>query len=143
MAPRVGGGSTSPWSPRSMSSSSVGAPDRVVCVQATYRRRPPAAAARTWANSASWTIARGSSAAQTAASCGAEKAVCSSSAWAPSFEAAVSASTKPRWLRQRIATVSPAAIPSALQAWASAFVRRCSSAKVSSPWSSMIAVASG
>jgi len=57
--------------------------------------------------------------------------------------AATSASTKPRWLRQRIAIMSSSPIPASRHACASAFVRRCISAKVSSPSSSMIAVAPG
>jgi hypothetical protein len=65
------------------------------------------------------------------------------SAWAPSFEQATIASTKPRWLRHSSATLSPSPIPSSLQAWASAFVRRWTSPKVSEPASSMIETSSG
>ena len=62
---------------------------------------------------------------------------------APVFDAASVASTKPRWLRQRIATDFPGPMPSAFQRRAIAFVRRSSSAKVIVPSSSMTAGSSG
>jgi hypothetical protein len=64
-------------------------------------------------------------------------------AFAPSLEAAIVASMKPRWLRHMIATPSPTPIPSAASAWASAFERSWTSRKVSVPESSMIATSSG
>ena len=62
---------------------------------------------------------------------------------APSFAHATVASMIPRWLRHRIATLSPAPIPACDQARASAFVRRWTSANVSDPRSSTIAMPSG
>jgi hypothetical protein len=61
----------------------------------------------------------------------------------PSFEQAVTASMKPRWLRHMIAMPSPAPIPSFASSLARALVRSCTSEKVSVPSSSMIATSSG
>ena len=76
----------------------------------------------------------------TSVSWGPENAVLRNSTLAPSFEHATTASTKPRWLRHMTPTLSPASMPSAFRALASAFVRAWTSAKVSVPSSSMIAV---
>ena len=95
------------------------------------------------ANSSSYTISCASSRARTSVSCGPEKPVFSSSAFAPSLAAALSASTKPRWLRHRIAMVRVRpSVSSAIPA-ASALLRASSSAQVRAPRSSMIAVACG
>ncbi len=55
---------------------------------------------------------------------------------APSLEAAIVASTKPRWLRHISATPSPSPTPSSRSAWASELERASISPKVSSPSSS-------
>ena len=54
-------------------------------------------------------------------------------ALAPSLETASVASMKPRWLRHMIATPSPSPTPPAARPRASAFERRCTSAKVEGP----------
>ena len=69
----------------------------------------------------------------TSLSWGPLKAVLRKSALAPSLEQASTASIQPRWLRHMIATPSPALIPSAARALASAFVRASSCLKLSVP----------
>ena len=81
--------------------------------------------------------------ATTSASCGPEKPVLSSRASAPRRAQAVSASTKPRWLRTSSATVSGGPPGSSRSATARASARSSSARQVSEPRSSMIAVASG
>ena len=88
-------------------------------------------------------IAFGFSRSATSVSCGPENDVLRNSACAPSFEHATTASTKPRWLRAMIATLSPSLTPSSASAWASAFVRCWISRNVSWPSSSISATSSG
>src|SRR6266545_4184355 len=85
----------------------------------------------------------GSSRSTTSASWGAANAVFRYSPFAPSFDTASVASTKPRWFRHMIATPSPAPTPSAANPRAMALERRCTSAQLSSPISSTSTVRSG
>ncbi len=87
--------------------------------------------------------ARGFSRFVTSVSCGPAKAVFRYTASAPSFDTATVASTKPRWLRHMIPTLSPSTTPSSESEWASAFVRTFTSEKLSVPSSSMIIGSSG
>jgi len=65
------------------------------------------------------------------------------SALAPSLAIASTASMKPRWLRARIATPSPARTPARASALARRFVRLCTCANVSVPASSITIGSSG
>ena len=88
-------------------------------------------------------IAFGFSRSATSVSCGPENDVFMNSAWAPSFEQATTDSTKPRWLRAMIATLSPSLTPSSASACASALVRSWISRNVSCPSSSISPTSSG
>ncbi len=106
-------------------------------------RQPSGSASNAGRNSSSATTVCSRSSAATSRSCPADRPVLSSTTSAPSLPAATWASIAARRLRQSTPTRTRGPTPDAANPLATASVWRSSSAKVTEPSSSTIAVRSG